>query len=54
MKFKIIKYFCNGQKNWCIGSKTNFINDLKYLGTIYDKLTIHSLKIRKEYINDKI
>ena len=37
-------YFKNGQKNWYVGTKTNFKEDMKFLGTIYKKITIEEVK----------
>jgi len=38
--YKIIVYFKNGQKNWFNGTKTDCKNTLRYLGTIYSKVSI--------------
>jgi len=42
--YLIKRYFKNGQKNWYQGTKTNFKEDMKFLGSIYNKITIQEIK----------
>ena len=38
--YRITLYFKNGQKNWFNGTKTDCKKAMKFLGTIYHKVTI--------------
>jgi len=42
--YLIKRYFKNGQKNWYRGTKTDFKADMKFLGSIYKKITIEEKK----------
>ena len=42
--YLIKRYFKNEQKNWYKGTKTNFKEDMKFLGSIYNKIAIEEIK----------
>ena len=48
--YLIKRYFKNRQKNWYNGTKTNFKEDIKFLGNIYSKITIEEINNLSKYV----